>query len=110
MKNVFPTKGFPFVYRDKANLFNLYFRIHLLDVKQLFGCYLYEVRKGMRRNPDFRIASAPVSYRNIRYVETCHGTSMEAIIALYLYYDALGALSPGQRAQFADSCRMIWRE
>lgn len=99
-----------FIYRDNANRFNLFFRLRALDVKQLIGPHLCDVRKNSMRLARAKVASGlNVSSSNLRYVENGYGASMDAIIAVHLYYESVGTLAAGQHTQLIHFYRMMWK-
>ena len=102
------TKEF-FIYRDDANKFNLSYRIHALDIKQLIGSYLHEVRVKQARLTRKDVAGkSGISVRNLINIETGYGASMDAVMRVYLFYVFTGVLSDESQRQFFDFYHQIW--
>lgn len=98
-----------FIHRDQSNLFNLSFRIQMLDIKLLMGGYLSSVRAEQARFTQKDVAKkSGVSVRNLIYIETGYGASMDAVMQVYLYYVCTGVLPDERQVQFFDIYYGIW--
>jgi len=98
-----------FIYRDESNQFNLSFRIRNLEVKLLIGNYLSHTRVELARLTQKDVAKkAGISIRNLTYIETGYGASMDGILRVYLFYVSTGVLPVEKQELFFDLCRKIW--